>query len=202
MDDIGRCRIDANVCVDRQYQAVIHFKQAQWLLIGVNPVRRCIFNRSIDLLFGLLGSIPSKALLTSSEKYHEAMHILATHGVKLGSVTLDLNAMVAHKNKVVKDSTAGIDFLFKKNKVTRFKGKGSIPAVGKVLVTGADGKQETIAAKKILIATGSDVMPLPGVTLMKNKSYHPLAHCGCRLFTAIEIGIGCRADRPLQLQYP
>lgn len=112
-----------------------------------------------------VGCIPSKALLTSSEKYHEAMHSLATHGVKLGSVTLDLNAMMAHKNKVVKDNTAGIDFLFKKNKVTRFKGKGSIPAVGKVLVTGADGKQETIAAKKILIATGSDVMPLPGVTV-------------------------------------
>lgn len=112
-----------------------------------------------------VGCIPSKALLTSSEKYHEAMHSLATHGVKLGSVTLDLNAMMAHKNKVVKDNTAGIDFLFKKNKVTRFKGKGSIAAAGKVVVTAADGKQETIAAKKILIATGSDVMPLPGVTV-------------------------------------
>ncbi|MDX1921668.1 MAG: dihydrolipoyl dehydrogenase [Alphaproteobacteria bacterium] len=112
-----------------------------------------------------VGCIPSKALLTSSEKYHEAQHSLATHGVKLGSVTLDLNAMMAHKNKVVKDNTAGIDFLFKKNKVTRLKGKGSIPAAGKVLVTGADGKQETVSAKKILIATGSDVMPLPGVTV-------------------------------------
>ncbi len=112
-----------------------------------------------------VGCIPSKALLTSSEKYHEAQHSLATHGVKLGSVTLDLNAMMAHKNKVVKDNTSGIDFLFKKNKITRFKGKGSIPAAGKVLVTSADGKQETIAAKKILIATGSDVMPLPGVTV-------------------------------------
>lgn len=112
-----------------------------------------------------VGCIPSKALLTSSEKYHEAMHSLAVHGVKLGSVTLDLNAMMAHKNKVVKDNTAGIDFLFKKNKVTRLKGKGSIAAAGKVVVTAADGKQETILAKKILIATGSDVMPLPGVTV-------------------------------------
>lgn len=112
-----------------------------------------------------VGCIPSKALLTSSEKYHEALHGLATHGVKLGSVSLDLPAMMAHKDKVVKDNTNGIDFLFKKNKVTRLKGKGSIPAAGKVLITAADGKQETVFAKKILIATGSDVMPLPGVTI-------------------------------------
>ncbi|MBY0428315.1 MAG: FAD-dependent oxidoreductase, partial [Alphaproteobacteria bacterium] len=112
-----------------------------------------------------VGCIPSKALLTSSEKFHEAQHGLAVHGVKVGSVSLDLPAMMAHKDKVVKDNTAGIDFLFKKNKITRFKGKGSIPAAGKVLVTAADGKTETISAKKILIATGSDVMPLPGVTV-------------------------------------
>ncbi len=112
-----------------------------------------------------VGCIPSKALLTSSEKYHEALHSLAVHGVKLGSVSLDLPAMMAHKDKVVKDNTAGIDFLFKKNKVTRFKGKGSIAAAGKVVVTSADGKKETIATKKILIATGSDVMPLSGVTV-------------------------------------
>ena len=112
-----------------------------------------------------VGCIPSKALLTSSEKYHEALHSLAVHGVKLGSVSLDLPAMMAHKDKVVKDNTAGIDFLFKKNKVTRLKGKGSIAAAGKVVVTAADGKKETISTKKILIATGSDVMPLPGVAV-------------------------------------
>ncbi|NDE90511.1 MAG: dihydrolipoyl dehydrogenase [Alphaproteobacteria bacterium] len=112
-----------------------------------------------------VGCIPSKALLTSSHKYHEAQHGLAVHGVKLGSVSLDLKAMMGHKDKVVKDNTVGIDFLFKKNKITRFKGKGSIAAAGQVLVTSADGKQEKISAKKILIATGSDVMPLPGVTI-------------------------------------
>jgi dihydrolipoamide dehydrogenase len=112
-----------------------------------------------------VGCIPSKALLTSSEKYHEASHGLAVHGVKVGNVSLDLSAMMAHKDKVVKDNTAGIEFLFKKNKITWIKGKGSISAAGHVTVTSADGKQEKITTKKILIATGSDVMPLPGVTV-------------------------------------
>src|SRR3954454_13087067 len=64
-----------------------------------------------------VGCIPSKALLTSSEKFEEARHSLANHGVKVGSVELDLPTMMAHKDKVVKDNTAGIEFLFKKNKV-------------------------------------------------------------------------------------
>ncbi|MEI6986572.1 MAG: FAD-dependent oxidoreductase, partial [Rhodospirillaceae bacterium] len=71
-----------------------------------------------------VGCIPSKALLCSSEKYDEARHHLAQHGVKVGSVELDLAIMMARKTKVVKDLTTGIEFLFKKNKITWIKGQG------------------------------------------------------------------------------
>jgi dihydrolipoamide dehydrogenase len=111
-----------------------------------------------------VGCIPSKALLTSSEKYSEAQHHLALHGVKIGNLSFDLPAMMAHKNKVVKDNTSGIDFLFKKNGITRFFGKGRIIAPNTVMVQGEQGN-ETLTTKNILIATGSESMPLPGVTV-------------------------------------
>jgi dihydrolipoamide dehydrogenase len=112
-----------------------------------------------------VGCIPSKALLTSSEKFSEAQKgHLATHGVKLGSVSLDLPAMMGHKDKVVKDNTAGIEFLFKKHKITWLKGKGKITGPTEVTV-GSD----KVKAQKILIATGSDIMPLPGVTIDEKK---------------------------------
>lgn len=115
-----------------------------------------------------VGCIPSKALLTSSEKYAEAQHSLAMHGVKVGSVTLDLSAMMAHKDKVVKDNTAGIEFLFRKNKVDWLKGKGRVVAAGQVAVEGAAGTQ-IYTTKNILIATGSDSMPLPGVDVDEKR---------------------------------
>ncbi|MFM2044029.1 MAG: dihydrolipoamide dehydrogenase [Pseudomonadota bacterium] len=116
-----------------------------------------------------VGCIPSKALLTASEKYHEAAHGLASFGVKVTGVELDLPGVMKHKDDVVKANTSGVEFLFKKNKITRFTGRGSIPAPGQVLVTKADGGTETIGAKNILIATGSDVMPLPGVTIDEKR---------------------------------
>jgi dihydrolipoamide dehydrogenase len=116
-----------------------------------------------------IGCIPSKALLTSSEKFTEAQNHLAMHGVKVGAVSLDLPAMMAHKNKVVKDNTAGIEFLFRKNKVTWLKGRGKIASAGQVVVTDAAGKSETYATKKILIASGSDITPLPGLTIDEKK---------------------------------
>jgi dihydrolipoamide dehydrogenase len=115
-----------------------------------------------------VGCIPSKALLTSSEKYAEAKGHLGVFGVKVGDVSLDLGAFMAHKDKVVKDNVAGIEFLFRKNKVDWLKGKGRIVASGQVEVTGADGKQ-TYATKNILIATGSESMPLPGVTVDEKR---------------------------------
>lgn len=115
-----------------------------------------------------VGCIPSKALLTSSEKFAEARDHFAQHGVTFGSLSFDLKAMMAHKEKVVKDNTAGIDFLFKKNKVTRIFGRGSITAPGQVMVQGDAGMQ-SLKARHILIATGSESSPLPGITVDEKR---------------------------------
>ena len=115
-----------------------------------------------------VGCIPSKALLVSSEKFAEAQNHLGQHGVKVGNVTLDLAAMMGHKNKVVKDNTAGIEYLFKKNKIDWIKGKGRVVAAGQVAVDGADGSK-TYATKNILIATGSESMPLNGVPVDEKR---------------------------------
>ncbi|MCR9254509.1 MAG: dihydrolipoyl dehydrogenase [Alphaproteobacteria bacterium] len=112
-----------------------------------------------------VGCIPSKALLTASEKYHEAKEELDRFGVDVGSVKLDLKKMMGHKDDVVKSNVTGVAFLFKKNKITWLKGLGTIPAPGKVQVEDAKGKKETYETDKILIATGSDVMNLPGVEI-------------------------------------
>src|ERR1700722_15933190 len=83
-----------------------------------------------------VGCIPSKAMLVSSEKFIETKDHLAVHGVKVGNVSLDLPALMAHKDKVVTANTSGIEYLFKKNKVDWIKGKGRIAAVGQVDVDG------------------------------------------------------------------
>jgi dihydrolipoamide dehydrogenase len=114
-----------------------------------------------------IGCIPSKALLASSEKFEEAGHHLAAHGIKVGGVALDLKAMLARKDKVVSDLTKGIEFLFKKNKVTYLKGNGALLGGGKIAVTGETS--QTISAKNIVIATGSDSTPLPGLTIDEKK---------------------------------
>lgn len=116
-----------------------------------------------------VGCIPSKALLVASEKYSEAKHHLGAFGVKVSGVELDFAGLMKHKDEVVKSNVTGVDFLFKKNKVTRILGKGSIKAAGIVLVTKEDGSTEEVTAKNILIATGSDVMPLPGVTIDEKR---------------------------------
>lgn len=115
-----------------------------------------------------VGCIPSKALLTSSEKYHEALHALAGHGVKVSGVALDLPAMMAHKDKVVRDNTMGIDFLFKKNKITRMMGRGELLGGGQVRVNDG-GNNPILSAKAIIIATGSEVMPLPNITVDEKR---------------------------------
>ena len=115
-----------------------------------------------------VGCIPSKALLHSSEKFEEAQHHLAEHGVNVGKVELDLKTLMARKDKVVEDLTKGIGFLFKKNKVTSITGAGRISKPGEVVVS-ADGKDETYTATNILIATGSEVAPLPGVDIDEDR---------------------------------
>jgi dihydrolipoamide dehydrogenase len=110
-----------------------------------------------------VGCIPSKALLTSSHKFAEAGHSFAEHGIKVGKLELDLKGMMDRKTKVVGDLTKGIEFLFKKNKVTYLKGAGKLLGGGKIAVDGENA--QTVAAKHIIIATGSDVTPLPGVAI-------------------------------------
>ena len=112
-----------------------------------------------------VGCIPSKALLASSEKFEEARHVLAAHGVKVGTPELDLKAMMARKDKVVGDLTKGIEFLFRKNKVAYLKGAGKFLDAKHLEVTGADGAQQVVTAKSFVIATGSEVTPLPGVAI-------------------------------------
>jgi len=115
-----------------------------------------------------VGCIPSKALLVSSEKFHEAQHGLAVHGVKVDGVSLDLGALMQHKDNVVRDNVKGIEFLFKKNKVDWVKGHGRLTAADTVAVAGEDGEQ-TLKTKNVIIATGSESMPLPGVEVDEQR---------------------------------
>jgi dihydrolipoamide dehydrogenase len=115
-----------------------------------------------------IGCIPSKALLAASEKYEEAREHLGAFGVKVGEVSLDLAAMQGHKDKVVKANVDGVAYLFKKSKIDWIKGTASFTGPNTLSVAGADGAS-TVTAKTIVIATGSDVMPLPGITIDEKK---------------------------------
>ncbi len=116
-----------------------------------------------------IGCIPSKALLHTSELFAEAGEHFAELGIKVGKPKLDLPAMLAHKDKVVDANVSGVAFLFKKNKIDAFRGTGSIGGPGKVTVTSDDGKTETVEAKSIVIATGSEVTPLPGIAIDEKR---------------------------------
>ncbi len=110
-----------------------------------------------------VGCIPSKALLNASEKFDQASKHFADMGI-ITNVKLDLQKMLEKKTKIVTDLCKGIEGLFAKNKVTRFKGKGTIISANIVEITN-DKSVEQITAKNILIATGSDSMSLPNVTI-------------------------------------
>ena len=114
-----------------------------------------------------IGCIPSKALLESSELYREAREGLAAHGVKVESVRLDLEAMQKRKDDVVRANTNGVEFLFKKNKITRYLGTGTFAAKDRLVVQDSAEKAEPveIGAKHFVIATGSVSAPLAGVEL-------------------------------------
>lgn len=112
-----------------------------------------------------IGCIPSKALLQSSEHYSHALHGLAAHGVNVGKVSYDLKAMMGHKDKVVEDNTKGIEFLFKKNKVTSVHGTARVKSATEVEVTAKNGDTQTLKTGAILIATGSDSAPLAGLEI-------------------------------------
>eukprot|EP00252_Welwitschia_mirabilis_P019438 TRINITY_DN4509_c0_g1_i3.p1 TRINITY_DN4509_c0_g1~~TRINITY_DN4509_c0_g1_i3.p1 ORF type:complete len:518 (+),score=127.82 TRINITY_DN4509_c0_g1_i3:201-1754(+) len=116
-----------------------------------------------------VGCIPSKALLQSSHMFHEAKHAFPSHGVKLDKVEIDVPAMMAQKEKAVVGLTKGIEGLLKKNKVTYVKGAGKIVSGSEVLVNLLDGGETRVKGKHIIIATGSDVKSLPGITIDEEK---------------------------------
>ncbi|HEV2432255.1 MAG TPA: FAD-dependent oxidoreductase, partial [Burkholderiales bacterium] len=105
-----------------------------------------------------VGCIPSKALLQSSENYEHAGHHFAEHGVKVKGLELDLAQMLKRKDKVVKSNNDGIVYLFKKNKITLFHGRGAFgKSPSEVMVNG-----EPLQAKHVIVATGSNPRALPG----------------------------------------
>jgi dihydrolipoamide dehydrogenase len=111
-----------------------------------------------------VGCIPSKALLHASELYEEAGHGFAAMGIDC-KPTLDLARMLAFKDQGVKGNTDGVAFLLKKNRIEHFHGTGRVLGTGKVEVTFINGERKTLAAKSIVIATGSEVAKLPGVDI-------------------------------------
>jgi dihydrolipoamide dehydrogenase len=115
-----------------------------------------------------VGCIPSKALLESSERYAQAHHELATHGVNVENVSLNLAQLLRRKDEVVEQSARGVGMLFKKNKIDGIlQGHGSITGPNQVKVTHDDGKETLLDTKRILIATGSKPTPLPSVPIDK-----------------------------------
>ena len=111
-----------------------------------------------------IGCIPSKALLQSSENFHEVQGSFKDHGILVEGVRLDLAKMQARKGEVVTANVKGVEFLFKKNKVTWLKGEGRIVSPGRVEVGG-----ETYETKTIVVATGSESIPLPGVEVDETR---------------------------------
>jgi dihydrolipoamide dehydrogenase len=116
-----------------------------------------------------VGCIPSKALLDSSEHYYNASHTFATHGIKLKDLKVDMPQMIARKNEVVEQTTGGITYLFKKNKVTAYQGLGSFIDKNTISIKKTDGSTEQITAKNVVIATGSKPTTLPFIQVDKKR---------------------------------
>jgi len=116
-----------------------------------------------------VGCIPSKALLDSSEHFHNAAHTFKTHGINLSNLKVDLKQMIARKEDVVKQNVDGISYLMKKNKIDVHQGMGSFVDNTTVKVTKDDGSSEQIQGKNIIIATGSKPANLPFIELDKER---------------------------------
>ena len=116
-----------------------------------------------------IGCIPSKALLHASEKFEEAGHDLGALGIVVAPPRLDLQAMMGHKDDTVAANVNGVAYLFKKNKIDWLQGEARIAAPGRVAVVGTDGTETIHEAKAIVIATGSDAAPLPGIEIDERK---------------------------------
>lgn len=110
-----------------------------------------------------IGCIPSKALLHATEMFEEASHNFKKLGIDIDAPRLNLPQMQTHKKNTVDANTSGVEYLFKKNKITAFRGMGSIASAGKVIVTPDTGSSQEILTKNIVIASGSVSTPLPGI---------------------------------------
>jgi len=116
-----------------------------------------------------VGCIPSKALLDSSEHFHNALHTFKEHGIDISAPKVNIKQMIARKADVVKQNVDGISFLMKKNKIEVYEGVGSFETKNKIKVTKADGKSEMIDTDKVVIATGSKPASLPFITIDKKR---------------------------------
>jgi dihydrolipoamide dehydrogenase len=116
-----------------------------------------------------VGCIPSKALLDSSEHYHNAAHTFTTHGIKLDNLGIDFDQMIKRKQEVVDANTSGITYLMKKNKIDVHTGVGSFKDKNTIIVTAADGKTTELTTEKVIIATGSKPASLPFLKIDKKR---------------------------------
>ena len=116
-----------------------------------------------------VGCIPSKALLDSSEHYHNAAHNFESHGIGLSNLKIDVKKMIERKNEVISQNTAGITFLFKKNKIDTYEGVGSCIDKNTIKITKTDGSAEELKAKNVIIATGSKPTALPFLPIDKKR---------------------------------
>lgn len=116
-----------------------------------------------------VGCIPSKAMLDSSEHFHNALHNFKEHGIDINEPKANIGQMIKRKGDVVKANVDGIAFLMKKNKIEVHKGVGSFVDKNTIKVTGSDGKETTLTTEKVIIATGSKPTPLPFAPFDKKR---------------------------------
>jgi dihydrolipoamide dehydrogenase len=112
-----------------------------------------------------VGCIPSKSLLNLSENFHKAKKDFNQQGIEIDGIRLNIEKMMANKNKSIQVLTKGVEFLFKKNKVTYFKGKGVLFSKNDIVVYESNNKRINIKTKNIVVATGSEVASLPGINI-------------------------------------
>ena len=116
-----------------------------------------------------VGCIPSKALLDTSEHFHNAAHAFEGHGISLKDLKIDVKKMIDRKNDVIAQNTAGITYLFKKNKIDSYEGVGSFVNKNTIKITKNDGATEEITGKNVIIATGSKPTALPFLPIDKKR---------------------------------
>jgi dihydrolipoamide dehydrogenase len=116
-----------------------------------------------------VGCIPSKALLDSSEHFHNASHSFQTHGIDLNNLRVNMPQMIRRKNEVVMDNNKGVEFLMKKNKVDVYHGHGSFVSAKKIKITASNGSSQEIEANRVVIATGSKPVVPPHFNYDKKR---------------------------------